>query len=164
MVFVTESEASVHFTLFYSAKQQSQWLSVSGGSSFAADFAPTDGLPFQPQSTFAVVDAGGSTVDIRVYNVAETQPTLRLREAKTSDCVRLLLLTRRGPLDADSFDATDPIWRDFVSRATEEVIKAKLGPSESNTPEFVRAMVDIVSPSSSLPARLCLTGSCILLV
>lgn len=149
VVFVTESEASVHFTLFYSAKQQSQWLAVSHGFSFRSRPALPDFLPFQPQSTFAVVDAGGSTVDICVYNVLDTQPKLKLREAKTSDCVRLLF-RGRVPLTLTPSIPQTQSGGIFVSRAAEEVIKAKLGASRFNEPEFVRAMVNIVSPSSGL--------------
>ncbi|KAL8292784.1 hypothetical protein RQP46_001396 [Phenoliferia psychrophenolica] len=102
VVFVTESEASVHFGILYSSNQQSEWLS--------------------PSSTFAVVDGGGSTVDICVYEVTQTRPKLHLREAKTSDC------TQSGAI--------------FVSRAAEAIIKQKLGNSKFNTPEFVAAMVE----------------------
>ncbi|KAL8280122.1 hypothetical protein RQP46_007452 [Phenoliferia psychrophenolica] len=102
VVFVTESEASVHFGMLYRSNQQSEWLSSN--------------------STFAVVDGGGSTVDICVYEVTQTRPKLQLREAKTSDC------TQSGAI--------------FVSRAAEEIIKQKLGNSKYNTPEFVAAMVE----------------------
>ncbi|KAL8292762.1 hypothetical protein RQP46_001374 [Phenoliferia psychrophenolica] len=102
VVFVTESEASVHFGIQYISNQQSEWLS--------------------PNSTFAVVDGGGSTVDICVYKVAQTSSKLHLREAKTSDC------TQSGAI--------------FVSRTAEAIIKQKLGNSKYNTPEFVAAMVE----------------------
>ncbi|KAL8292750.1 hypothetical protein RQP46_001362 [Phenoliferia psychrophenolica] len=102
VVFVTESEASVHFGILYRSNKQSEWLS--------------------PSSTLAVVDAGGSTVDICVYEVTQTHPKLQLREAKTSDC------TQSGAI--------------FVSRAAEQIIKQKLGNSKFNTPEFVAAMVE----------------------
>lgn len=38
-------------------------------------------------SQFAVVDLGGSTVDITVFSVDQIQPKLVLREAKMSACV-----------------------------------------------------------------------------
>ncbi|KAL8292760.1 hypothetical protein RQP46_001372 [Phenoliferia psychrophenolica] len=101
VVFVTESEASVHFSLAYTGDEKKGWLS--------------------PGSTFAVVDAGGSTVDVCVYAVKETSPKLLLREFKTSDC------TQSGAI--------------FISRAAESIIKEKLGESKYNTPEFVAAMV-----------------------
>lgn len=39
----------------------------------------------QPGTTFAVCDAGGSTVDTTVYSVNSTGP-LRLEEVRASDC------------------------------------------------------------------------------
>ncbi|KAL8292778.1 hypothetical protein RQP46_001390 [Phenoliferia psychrophenolica] len=101
VVFVTESEASVHFSLAYTGDEKKGWLSTG--------------------STFAVVDAGGSTVDICVYQVKASAPKLLLREVKTSDS------TQSGAI--------------FISRAAESIIKEKLGESKYNTPEFVAAMV-----------------------
>jgi len=41
----------------------------------------------QTGTQFAVVDAGGSTVDTCVYEVERTFPKLQLKEVKNSDCV-----------------------------------------------------------------------------
>jgi hypothetical protein len=58
--FVTEAEASVHVTL---AKDTESWL--------------------KNDTTFAVVDAGGSSVDVTIYECKSTNP-LELREV----CIR----------------------------------------------------------------------------
>ncbi|KAL8292780.1 hypothetical protein RQP46_001392 [Phenoliferia psychrophenolica] len=102
VVFVTESEASVHFGLEYARHDTTDWLSTN--------------------ELFAVVDAGGSTVDTCMYEVTATLPKLLLREAKTSDC------TQCGAI--------------FVSRAAEAIIKQKLGKSKYNKPEFISAILD----------------------
>ncbi|GAA5915562.1 hypothetical protein JCM5296_007284 [Sporobolomyces johnsonii] len=76
IVFVTEAEASVHFSLQYCGNKD--WLKVG--------------------AHFAVVDAGGSTVDTCVYEVEKTEPKLQLKEAKASDCVQAgaIFLTRQA--------------------------------------------------------------------
>lgn len=66
--FVTEAEASAYFTLHYSTQQANDWLLV--------------GLQF------AVLDLGGSTVDITVYTVEKLAPKLTLRETKIPACVQ----------------------------------------------------------------------------
>ncbi|KAF8594084.1 hypothetical protein BDV93DRAFT_565803 [Ceratobasidium sp. AG-I] len=63
--FVSEAEASVHFCMFHTNL----------------------GDQLNPGATFAVCDAGGSTVDTTVYSVNSTSP-LRLEETRASDCVQ----------------------------------------------------------------------------
>jgi len=63
--FVTEAEASVHFCTFHTNL----------------------GDQLQTGASFAVCDAGGSTVDTTVYSVKSTSP-LRLEEIRASDCVQ----------------------------------------------------------------------------
>ncbi|KAL8277737.1 hypothetical protein RQP46_009859 [Phenoliferia psychrophenolica] len=63
--FVTEAEGSVYFGLEHSAHD---WLKIG--------------------SQVAVVDLGGSTVDITVYSVDQVEPKLVLREAKLSACIQ----------------------------------------------------------------------------
>ncbi|KAL8277732.1 hypothetical protein RQP46_009854 [Phenoliferia psychrophenolica] len=63
--FVTEAECSVHFALEHSPHE---WLKIG--------------------SQLAVVDLGGSTVDITVYSVDQVEPKLVLREAKMSACIQ----------------------------------------------------------------------------
>ncbi|KAF8713398.1 ATP binding, partial [Rhizoctonia solani] len=65
--FVNEAEASVHFCTLYS----------DIGSQLKA----------RPGTTFAVCDAGGSTVDTTVYSVKSLNP-IRLEETRASDCVQ----------------------------------------------------------------------------
>ena len=84
MRFVTEGEASVHYTLDYT--QSVQWL--------------------RKGALFAVVDAGGSTVDSTLYACKETTPKLILEEVCASECVQ-----------AGSV---------FIDRAAEHMFKAKL--------------------------------------
>ena len=55
---------------------------------------------------FAVVDAGGSTVDSTLYTCKETTPKLILEEARASECVQA--------------------GSGFVDRAAEHMLKAKL--------------------------------------
>ncbi|KAL8277726.1 hypothetical protein RQP46_009848 [Phenoliferia psychrophenolica] len=62
--FVTEAECSVYFGLEHSPYD---WLKIG--------------------SQLAVVDLGGSTVDITVYSVDQVVPKLLLHEAKISSCV-----------------------------------------------------------------------------
>ena len=84
MRFVTEGEASVHYALGYT--QSAQWLH--------------EGI------VFAVVDAGGSTVDSTLYECKETTPKLILEEVCASECVQ-----------AGSV---------FIDRAAQQMLKAKL--------------------------------------
>ncbi|KDN40994.1 hypothetical protein RSAG8_07700, partial [Rhizoctonia solani AG-8 WAC10335] len=63
--FVNEAEASVHFCALYS----------------------DIGSQLKPGTTFAVCDAGGSTVDTTVYAVKSLNP-IRLEETRASDCVQ----------------------------------------------------------------------------
>jgi hypothetical protein len=72
--FVTEGEASVHYTLAYS--QSRAWLS--------------------PGSIFAVVDAGGSTVDSTLYQCNATNPKVTLEEVRPSECVQVRLSLLNG--------------------------------------------------------------------
>ena len=84
MRFVTEGEASVHYALNYT--QSAQWL--------------------RKGVVFAVVDAGGSTVDSTLYECQETTPNIILEEVCASECVQ-----------AGSV---------FVDRAAQHMLKAKL--------------------------------------
>ncbi|KAL5632478.1 hypothetical protein ACGC1H_005435 [Rhizoctonia solani] len=63
--FVNEAEASVHFCTLYS----------------------NIGRQLTPGMTFAVCDAGGSTVDTTVYLVKSSNP-IRLEETRASNCVQ----------------------------------------------------------------------------
>ncbi|CAE6537632.1 unnamed protein product [Rhizoctonia solani] len=63
--FVHEAEASVHFCVLYSDIRSQ----------------------LEPGMTFAVCDAGGSTVDTTVYTVQSLNP-IRLKETRTPDCVQ----------------------------------------------------------------------------
>jgi hypothetical protein len=65
--FVTEGEASVHWALAY--HHSSSWPSED--------------------TLFAVVDAGGSTVDSTLYNCVAIEPELSLDEACVSECVQV---------------------------------------------------------------------------
>ncbi|KAF8606751.1 hypothetical protein BDV93DRAFT_468343 [Ceratobasidium sp. AG-I] len=64
--FVTEAEASVHFCMYYTNL----------------------GSRLNPGVSFAVCDAGGSTVDTTVYSVKSSRPTLQLEEKCASACVQ----------------------------------------------------------------------------
>ncbi|KAK4698863.1 hypothetical protein P7C70_g7406, partial [Phenoliferia sp. Uapishka_3] len=95
---VTEAEASVHFGIVHAAGSKDGWL--------------------EPGSSFAVVDAGGSTVDTCVYTVQSSTPKLILREAGVSACIQC------GAI--------------FVTRAMRSILAAKLAPSKQfNTQEIL---------------------------
>jgi hypothetical protein len=64
VIFVTESEASVHYTVEY---QSGNWLDAG--------------------TQLLVVDAGGSTVDSTLYECVSTSPKLVLREVKPSTSI-----------------------------------------------------------------------------
>lgn len=65
--FVTEGEASVHYALAYSRSKT--WLF--------------------PGSIFAVIDAGGSTVDSTLYQCKSMQPKVCLEGVCPSECVQV---------------------------------------------------------------------------
>ncbi|GAA5916446.1 hypothetical protein JCM5296_006566 [Sporobolomyces johnsonii] len=101
IVFVTEAEASVHFSLQYCGNKD--WLKVG--------------------AQFAVVDAGGSTVDTCVYEVEKTEPKLKLKEAKASDCVQAgaIFPTRHARiLLADKFKSSPFSSAEFLDRIVQE--------------------------------------------
>jgi len=102
--FVTEAEASVHYCLIYTA---------------------LDNI-LSPEVEFVVCDAGGSTVDTTVYNVAAKEPFLRLEERKSSACLQAGGLfidraaedyLRRVLMQADLEEET---FEDYVKTAVEE--------------------------------------------
>jgi len=94
--FVTEGEASVHYALDYT--QSAQWL--------------------RKGVVFAVVDAGGSTVDSTLYECKETTPKLILEEVCASECVQ-----------AGSV---------FVDRAAEHMLETKLQGSQFGDTEYIQ--------------------------
>lgn len=65
--FITEGEASVHYVLAYN--ESTSWIT--------------------PGSAFAVVDAGGSTVDSTLYECKSTDPRVLLEEACPSECIQV---------------------------------------------------------------------------
>lgn len=94
--FVTEGEASVHYALDYT--QSSQWL--------------------RKGVVFAVVDAGGSTVDSTLYECKEITPKLILEEVCASECVQ-----------AGSV---------FVDRAAQHMLGAKLEGSQFGDDAYIQ--------------------------
>jgi hypothetical protein len=64
--FVTEGEASVHYSLAYTPS--SAWL--------------------QPNRMFVVVDAGGSTIDSNLYECKSLDP-LKLEEVRRCECIQV---------------------------------------------------------------------------
>jgi hypothetical protein len=68
--FVTEAEASVHFAIAHS--ETKQWM--------------------KPGAVFAILDAGGSTVDTTLYRCKTVKPRLTLEEVRRSECVQVSLL------------------------------------------------------------------------
>lgn len=99
--FVSEAEASVHFALEHS--DGIRWLS--------------------PGTNFAVLDAGGSTVDTTLYRCSATQPKLALEEVTASDCVQA------GAV--------------FVDRDAEKMLRLKLKGSKFGADEYIQEMMQI---------------------
>ncbi len=99
MRFVTEGEALVHYALGYT--QSAQWL--------------REGV------VFAVVDAGGSTVDSTLYECKDTTPKLILEEV----C------------------ASERIWAGslFIDCAAERMLKAKLQGSRFGDDVCIQAIL-----------------------
>ena len=98
--FVTEGEASVHYALAYT--QSAQWL--------------------RKGVVFAVVDAGGSTVDSTLYECKETTPKLILQEVCASECVQ-----------AGSV---------FIDRAAQHMLKTKLQGSQFGDDMCVQGILE----------------------
>ncbi|KZV99292.1 hypothetical protein EXIGLDRAFT_725904, partial [Exidia glandulosa HHB12029] len=99
--FVTEAEASVHYALEHT--RGGEWLTAG--------------------AHFAVLDAGGSTVDTTVYRCVSTTPKVVLEEVTGSECVQ-----------AGSV---------FVNRDAERLLKLKLANSKFNDAAFISAMLDV---------------------
>ncbi|KIM20210.1 hypothetical protein M408DRAFT_145986 [Serendipita vermifera MAFF 305830] len=96
--FIPEAEAAVHYAL---ARYSDDWLEVG--------------------TTFAVVDAGGSTVDTTVYQCTSIGP-LGLREACPSECVQA------GGI--------------FVNRAVEKLLSDRLRGSRFDGHEIMRRILE----------------------
>jgi hypothetical protein len=79
--FVTEGEASVHYALARTHRQT--WL--------------------KSDLLFAVVDAGGSTVDSTLYECKALSPKLVLEEVHASECVQAGIILR-VPAFSDHYD------------------------------------------------------------
>jgi hypothetical protein len=79
--FVTEGEASVHYALAKTHRQT--WL--------------------KSHSLFAVVDAGGSTVDSTLYECKALTPRLVLEEVHASECVQVCIVLH-VPASSDYYE------------------------------------------------------------
>ncbi|KIM20879.1 hypothetical protein M408DRAFT_333772 [Serendipita vermifera MAFF 305830] len=97
--FVTEGEASVHYALAYT--QTEAWLSVN--------------------SVFAVIDAGGSTVDSTLYECTSTEPKVLLEEVCPSECIQA------GGV--------------FVDRAAQAILEERLRGTSFGSDECITDMV-----------------------
>ncbi|KIM25123.1 hypothetical protein M408DRAFT_223807 [Serendipita vermifera MAFF 305830] len=107
--FVTEGEASVHYVLAYSRSKS--WLTTG--------------------TLFAVIDAGGSTVDSTLYDCKSTEPKIVLEEACESECIQA------GGV--------------FVDRAAEVLFKQKLAGTKYGEDDYI---VDMVAAFESRTKRL----------
>jgi hypothetical protein len=72
--FITEAEASVHFAMAHSDTRQ--WM--------------------KPGVVFAILDAGGSTVDTTLYRCKTVAPRLTLDEVRRCECVQVSNLLYDG--------------------------------------------------------------------
>lgn len=144
LIMVTEGEASVHFALFHTANEGSQWLS--------------------PGSSFVVCDAGGSTTDICTYKVQAQNPKLKLREVKASDCTQSggIFVTDAGRIVIEEKLGTSRYAeREYLEEIVKVFdVKAKLDVSGSEKPCIIRFGLDRDSdPSVGISrGRLTLTG------
>ncbi|KAG8737817.1 hypothetical protein FRC10_007780 [Ceratobasidium sp. 414] len=132
--FVSEAEASVQFCL--DSSQTSSSLSLG--------------------MNLIVCDAGGSTVDTTVYEVAEIQPMLELKEVKSSACVQAGAIfvddafedymrwkLRAADLDEEDVESyTEGALENFANfikhsfNGTEETLDIKIGHRRLNIPSF----------------------------
>lgn len=99
--FVSEAEASVHYALDHT--DGDRWLTTG--------------------THFAVLDAGGSTVDTTLYKCTALQPKLKLEEVTSSDCVQA------GAV--------------FVDRDAEKMLRLKLTGSKFGNEEDITKMIEI---------------------
>ncbi|PVF96871.1 hypothetical protein CPB86DRAFT_476431 [Serendipita vermifera] len=97
--FVTESEASVHYAIAHTSNMD--WL--------------------KERKLFAIIDAGGSTIDSTLYECKSSQP-LQLEEVCTGDCIQA------GGI--------------FVDRAVRRMLENKLRRSLFSGDEYLKEMVD----------------------
>ena len=98
--FVTEGEASIHYALKH--VNDPQWLKEG--------------------AMFALMDAGGSTVDSTLYICKKTAPELQLEKARGSECVQ-----------AGSV---------FVDRAMQTLLERRLAGSRFNNTHNIAAMCE----------------------
>lgn len=115
--FVTEGEASVHYALAYS--QSTAWLNVG--------------------STFAVVDAGGSTVDGTLYTCTAMEPKMTSEEACLSECTQVSHEEVVG-VYAQSGRSLQT-GRVFVDRAAEKMFRQTLKGSKWDEHDCITEMV-----------------------
>lgn len=101
LAFVPEAEASVHFALDH--MNVGPWLRVG--------------------SYFAVLDAGGSTVDTTVYKCVSLVPRVRLEEVTSSECVQ-----------AGSV---------YVDRAFQRIVRGLLNGSKFAAEEYIAEIVSM---------------------
>ncbi|KAG8754228.1 hypothetical protein FRC14_005283, partial [Serendipita sp. 396] len=101
LTFITEAEASIHFALHHGSIRN--WL--------------------RQGAMFAVVDAGGSTVDSTLYVCKSAQTPVRLEEVASSKCVQA------GGI--------------FVDEQAEIVLKQKFRNSRFGTSEYIAAMIRV---------------------
>ena len=99
LAFVSEAESSVHFAISHA--QIGSWL--------------------RRGTTFAVCDAGGSTVDTVVYRCTSAAPTLMLEEVTASECVQA-----GGAV---------------VDQHAEAMVKKKMAGSKFDDPETISTIV-----------------------
>ncbi|KAG8842125.1 hypothetical protein FRB91_004410, partial [Serendipita sp. 411] len=98
LTFITEAEASIHFALHHGSIKN--WL--------------------RQGAMFAVVDAGGSTVDSTLYVCKSAQAPIRLEEVASSKCVQA------GGI--------------FVDEQAEIMLKQKFRNSRFGTSDYISAM------------------------
>ncbi|KAG8774855.1 hypothetical protein FRC15_000945 [Serendipita sp. 397] len=101
LTFITEAEASIHFALHHGSIRN--WL--------------------REDAMFAVVDAGGSTVDSTLYVCKSAQTPIRLEEVASSKCVQA------GGI--------------FVDEQAEVILKQKFRNSRFGTSDYISAMVRV---------------------
>ena len=113
--FVTEGEASVHYVLAYS--QSKSWLTAG--------------------SIFAVIDAGGSTVDSTLYECKSTHPKVLLEEVSQSECIQVRNFSLTNSLSDNFHPQAGGV---FVDRAAEAMLKQKLAGSKYGEEDYIVEM------------------------
>jgi hypothetical protein len=117
--FISEAEASVHYTMRYT--ECNTWL--------------------KEDSMFAIIDAGGSTVDSTLYECTNQQP-LRLEEVCASECIQVCIPFQVNiKYRALAYPQSLQTGGVFVDRAVRRLLADKLAGSTFGDDDYLNQMM-----------------------